>query len=76
MLSVSYTASERLYHMLADAKVPEDAVIRLVLDGDGFNLPSHRHGPTWRYDIRSPGESHTCHRRAGLKIARRQKARC
>ncbi len=43
MLSVSYTASERLDHMLADAmladaEVPEDAVIRLVLDGDGFNL--------------------------------------
>ncbi len=37
MLSVSYTAAERLDHMLADAEVPEDAVIRFVLDGDGLN---------------------------------------
>ena len=38
MLSVSYTAAERLDHMLADAEAPEDAVIRFVLDGDRFNL--------------------------------------
>ena len=38
MLSVSYTASERLYHMLADAEAPGDAVIRFVHDGKGFNL--------------------------------------
>jgi len=43
MLSVSYTAAERLDHILAAAKVaddevPEDAVIRFVLDGDGFTF--------------------------------------
>ena len=27
-------------------------------------------------DVQSPGESRTCHRRAGLGIARRQKVRC
>ena len=38
MLSLSYTAAERLDHMLADAEAREDAVIRFVLDGKGFNL--------------------------------------
>ena len=38
MLSLSYTAAERLDHMLANAEAPEDAVIRFVLDGKGFNL--------------------------------------
>ena len=36
----------------------------------------NRHGPTWRYDVRSTGESRTCHRRAGLGIAHRHEARC
>ena len=38
MLSLSYTADERLDHMLADSEAPEDAVMRFVLDGNGFNL--------------------------------------
>ncbi len=38
MLSISYTAAERLDQMLAEAEAPEDAVIRFVRDGDGFDL--------------------------------------
>ena len=38
MLSLSYTVGERLAHLLADAEAPEDAVIRFVLEGNGFNL--------------------------------------
>ncbi len=43
MLSVSYTAAERLDHMLADAmladaEVPEDAVIRVVVEDGEFGL--------------------------------------
>ncbi len=33
----------------------------------------NRHGPTWRCDVRSRRRNRTCHRRAGLGIARNQK---
>ena len=45
MISVSYTAAERLDQMLADAEAPEDAVIRFVRDGDGFDLGIDRIRP-------------------------------
>ena len=45
MLSVSYTAAERLDQMLAEAEAPEDAVIRFVRDGDGFDLGIDRVRP-------------------------------
>ncbi len=45
MLSVSYTAAERLDHLLADSEAPEDAVIRFVRDGDGFDLGIDRVRP-------------------------------
>ncbi len=38
MLILSYTAGERLDLMLAEDGVPDDAVIRVVVDGDGFDL--------------------------------------
>ena len=38
MLTVSYTAGERLDEMLAQANAPDDAAIRLVFEGDGLNL--------------------------------------
>ena len=38
MLTVSYTASEYLDLMLAEANAPDDAVIRLFADRDGFVL--------------------------------------
>ena len=38
MLTVSYTAGEHLDLMLAEANVPNDAVIRLALEGDKFSL--------------------------------------
>ena len=38
MLALSYTASEHLDLLLAEANAPDDAAIRLVLEGDGFSL--------------------------------------
>ena len=38
MLSLSYTAAERLDHMLADAEAHEDAVIRVVVEDGQFGL--------------------------------------
>ncbi len=38
MLTLSYTAGERLSLILADAGAPDDAAIRMVVDGDGFDL--------------------------------------
>ena len=36
----------------------------------------NRHGPTWRCDVRSRRKNRTCHRRAGLAIARKQETGC
>ena len=38
MLTVSYTAGERLGLMLAEANAPDDAVIRVVVEGRGVDL--------------------------------------
>ncbi len=38
MLTLSYTASEHLALMLAQAEAPDDAVIRLVANDDEFGL--------------------------------------
>ena len=38
MLALSYTASEHLDLLLAEANAPDDAAARLVLEGDGFSL--------------------------------------
>ncbi len=38
MLTVSYTASEHLDLMLAEANVPDDAVVRVVVEGRGVDL--------------------------------------
>jgi len=38
MLTVSYTASEHLDLMLAEANTPDDAVIRVVVEGRGVDL--------------------------------------
>ena len=38
MLTVSYTASEYLDLMLAEANLPDDAVIRVVVEGRGVDL--------------------------------------
>ncbi len=38
MLTVSYTASEYMDLMLAEAEVPDDAVIRVVVEGRGVDL--------------------------------------
>ena len=38
MLNVSYTAVERLGLMIAEANVPDDAVVRVVVEGRGVNL--------------------------------------
>ncbi len=38
MLTVSYTASEHLDLMLAEANVPNDAVVRVVVEGRGVDL--------------------------------------
>jgi hypothetical protein len=36
----------------------------------------NRHGPTWRCDVRSRRRNRTCHRRAGLGIARKPETGC
>ncbi len=36
----------------------------------------NRHGPTWRCDVRSRRKNRTCHRRAGLGIARKPETGC
>ena len=38
MLSLSYTAGERFALLIAEANAPDDAAIRLIVDGNGFNL--------------------------------------
>ena len=38
MLTVSYTASEYMDLMLAEADVPDDAVVRVVVEGRGVDL--------------------------------------
>ena len=38
MLTVSYTAGEHLDLMLAQANVPDDAVVRVVVEGRGVDL--------------------------------------
>jgi Fe-S cluster assembly iron-binding protein IscA len=38
MLTLSYTASECLDLMLAEANVPDDAVVRVVVEGRGVDL--------------------------------------
>ncbi len=38
MLTVSYTAGEHLDLMLAEANVPDDAVVRVVVEGDVISL--------------------------------------
>ncbi len=38
MLTLSYTAGECLDLLLAEANAPDDAAIRMVVDGDGFSL--------------------------------------
>jgi len=38
MLALSYTASEHLDLLLAEANAPNDTAIRLVLEGGGFRL--------------------------------------
>ncbi len=38
MFSLSNTAGEHLASLLAEADVPDDAVIRFVVEGDGFSL--------------------------------------
>ena len=36
----------------------------------------NRYGPTWRCDVRSRRKNRTCHRRAGLGIARKPETGC
>jgi len=38
MLTVSYTAGEHLDLMLAEANAPDDAVVRVVVEGRGVDL--------------------------------------
>ena len=75
MLTVSYTAGEHLDLMLAEANAHDDAVIRVIVEGDVISLKidTARLGDT-TFD--HGGESRTCHRRAGLGIACRHAARC
>ena len=52
MLTLSYTAGERLDLLLAEADAPNDAVFRFVRDGAGFDLG---------IDIVRPGDSTFTH---------------
>ncbi len=75
MFTLSDTASEHLALMLAHVEAPDDAVMRLVANGDkcGLEIDTVQPGDT-TFDHAE--KNRTCHRRAGFEIARKPETGC